>query len=264
MFYIDTHAHLFLEQFDNDREQVVKNAIKQGVGKIILPNVDLSTMEPMLELSKKFPKVCYPAAGIHPTSVKENYLEKIEKIKQWIKKEEFIAIGEIGLDLYWDKNYLEQQKKGFKLQLEMAKENQLPVIIHTRESFDETINILSESADPSLMGVFHSFTGNLIQAKQIMEYGFMIGINGIVTFKNAGLDKVVKEIDLDYLLLETDSPYLAPVPKRGKRNESSYLISIAEKIASLKNITMDELAEITTRNARKLFFRSGKYGNEHF
>jgi len=253
MNYIDTHTHLFLPEFDTDRDQVIANAKNAGVEKVLLPNVDSGTILPLLDLVDKFPDFCFPMIGLHPTSVKENFEQELEMVESWLKKRKFYAIGEIGIDLYWDKTFLKQQEEVFKYQIKLAKKYDLPIIIHARDSFDEIFNIVEREIDSSLKGIFHAFTGNLEQAKQIIDWGFFIGIGGIVTFKNSHLRDVIKKIDINHLVLETDSPYLAPVPYRGKRNESAYIQIIAQKIAEIKEISLDEVAQITTSNAKKRF-----------
>jgi TatD DNase family protein len=253
MQLIDTHTHLFLPEFDADRDQVIANARKNGVEKVLLPNVDNSTTEPLLSLVDKYPDFCFPMMGLHPTSVNQNYKEELKIVENWLSKRKFYAIGEIGIDLYWDKTFKDEQEEAFKYQIELAKKYNLPIIIHARESFDEIFKIMDEVNDDKLNGIFHAFTGNDIQAERIVEWGFKIGIGGIVTFKNSGLDKVVYNIDINHIVLETDSPYLAPVPKRGKRNESAYIVHIAKKIAEIKNISLEEVAKISTNNAKQLF-----------
>lgn len=253
MQLIDTHTHLFLPEFDSDRDQVVMNAQQNGIEKVLLPNIDGSTITDLLNLVEKYPDYCYPMMGLHPTSVKENYKEELKKVEIWLEKRKFIAIGEIGIDLYWDKTFKSQQEEAFRYQIEIAKKYDLPVVIHARESFDEIFMIMDEIIDDKLKGVFHAFTGDEIQAQRITDWGFKIGIGGIVTFKNSGLDKVIHNIDISHIVLETDSPYLAPVPHRGKRNESAYLLNIAQKIAEIKNTSIKEVAEITTYNANQLF-----------
>lgn len=253
MQFIDTHTHLFLPEFDIDRNQVIDNAIQNNVDTMLLPNVDIQTIIGLLELCRQYPENCFPMIGLHPTSVKNDYKRDLKEIENLITKEKFIAIGEIGIDLYWDKTYLFQQQEAFIYQINLAKENKLPIVIHARDSFNEIFAIIKEQIDTNLSGVFHAFTGDLNQAKQIIDWGFKIGIGGIVTFKNSGLDKIVEQIDLNHIVLETDSPYLPPVPYRGKRNESAYIIKVAEKIAELKNCSIEEVAEITTHNAKKLF-----------
>lgn len=253
MQFIDTHTHLYLPEFDQDRDLVIKNAIDYNVQKMLLPNVDSTTINPLMDLAKKYPSNCFPMIGLHPTSVGVEYQKELDIVESWLKKEKFIAIGEIGMDLYWDKTFQKQQVEVFRRQLNLAKKYNLPVVIHARESFDEIFKIVDEEADDRLTGVFHAFTGTVEQANQIIEWGFMMGIGGIVTFKNAGLDKVVRNIDINHIILETDSPYLAPVPKRGKRNQSAYIRHIAEKIALIKEISIEKVANITTDNAKQLF-----------
>lgn len=251
---IDTHTHLFSTEFDIDRDLIIQNAIDAGISKMLLPNVDLESIAGMHALAVKFPANCFPMMGLHPCSVTENWESELAVIKSWLDKEKYCAVGEIGMDLYWDKSTLEFQKKAFRKQIEWAKEKQLPVVIHVREAFDETFEIVDELNDKNLTGVFHCFTGNLDQANHIINYGgFKLGIGGVVTFKNGGLDKVLPHVDLEHLVLETDSPYLAPVPYRGKRNESSYLKIIAEKLAEVKSVSFETVDEITTRNALQLF-----------
>lgn len=256
MILTDTHSHLFLKQFDNDRRETIEKAISENVSRIFLPNVDISTIEPLMSVCKEFPENCFPLMGLHPTSVNENYRQELDVIEKQLAKNKFYGIGEIGIDLYWDKTFLEQQKEVFIKQIEWAKEMELPIIIHCRNSFDEIVEIMDKQIDDKLFGIFHSFTGNIKQAQKIMEWkNFKIGIGGIVTFKNAGLDKTVKEIPLSNILLETDSPYLTPIPFRGKRNESSYLVYIAKKIAEIHNTSLEEVARITTENANNIFMR---------
>ena len=253
MRLVDTHTHLFLPEFDEDREQVVQNAKQSGVEKVILPNVDSSTLDSLVKMVEEYPDFCYPLMGLHPTSVKENYQNELEIVTRFVENNKVYGIGEIGIDLYWDKTFQKQQEEVFRYQINLAKKNKLPIIIHARESFNEIFNIMHEEMDENLNGIFHAFTGTIEQAKQIEEWGFYIGIGGIVTFKNSGLDKVVDNIDINHIVLETDSPYLAPVPKRGKRNESAYVKYIAEKIAEIKNSSIEDVAELTTRNAKTIF-----------
>lgn len=253
MQLIDTHTHLFLPEFNSDRDQVIAKARDNGLVKLLLPNVDKNTIEHLIDFADSYPDFCLPMMGLHPTSVNENYKKELQDIENWLAKRKFYAIGEIGIDLYWDKTYKQQQEEAFRLQIDLAKKYGLPVVIHARESFEEIFTIFDEVFDNKLTGVFHAFTGNENQAEKIINWGFKIGIGGIVTFKNAGLDKVVHNIDINHIVLETDSPYLAPVPKRGKRNESAYIVYIAQKIAEIKNISIEEVAQITTNNARELF-----------
>jgi len=254
MQFIDTHTHLYVSQFDEDRNEVIRKAIDAGIEKMIFPGINSSYINIQKQLAKDYPTNCFPAFGLHPGDVKENFEEELDIVETELKKGRSIAVGEIGIDLYWDKTFLEEQKKAFEQQIIWAKEFRLPIIIHVREAFNEVFEIIDKLNDENLTGIFHSFTGNIEQANKIINYkGFKIGINGIVTFKNSGLDKVVKEIGIQHLVLETDSPYLSPVPKRGKRNESSHLIYIAEKIAEIKNVSLQEVAEITNENAVEVF-----------
>ena len=251
---IDTHSHIYSEEFDSDRNEVILRAQKAGVTKIILPNVDSESLPRMLQLESEYPGYCFAAIGLHPTSVKENYAEELAIVKKELERREYIAIGEIGIDLYWDKSFLKEQVQVFAQQIEWALEYHLPVIIHVRDSFRETMDVLEQFRGKGLEGVFHSFTGTIDQATEIIDFGgFYIGINGIVTFKNSGLDAVVEKIDAQYLLLETDAPYLTPTPFRGKRNESEHLTLIAAKLATIFNINFNQITEITTENAYKLF-----------
>lgn len=252
MYLIDTHAHLYLDHFKNDLENVISRAREKGIQKVILPNIDLESIAPMLEICKKEPGFFYPAIGIHPGSIKENYQSSLEKMKKESENFKFYAIGEIGIDCYWDTSYLEQQIEAFEFQLQLAEWMKLPVIIHCRDSFDIIIKSLEKFAG-KVTGVFHAFTGDFLQAQKIFGMGFRIGIGGVITFKNSGLAATVGKIPLEYLILETDSPYLTPAPHRGKRNESSYLVHIAERIAAEKKIPLSRVAEITTENANLLF-----------
>ncbi len=253
MALTDTHTHLYLREFDADREKVIQNALDAGIERMFLPNIDSGTIEAMLKLCRSYPKSMFPMIGLHPGSVKENYVDELKTVREQALTGGFIAIGEIGIDLYWDKTFFPQQQDAFEKQIELAKELNLPIVIHARNSFQEIFNILDKHAGSGLRGVFHSFTGGLAEAAKILKYDFYLGINGIVTFKNAGLDKVVSQIPLNRLLLETDSPYLSPVPKRGSRNESSHLIYINEFLAKLLSVSPDQFAEITSANASELF-----------
>ena len=253
MFFTDTHTHLYLNAFDDDRSETIERALELGIEAMLLPNIDSSSIDSMLSLCKQFPDNCFPMMGLHPTSVKESFIQELVLVEEWLEKQKFYAIGETGIDLYWDKTFLEEQKTALIRQIELTKKYKLPIIIHMRDSFDETYSLIKEHTSQELTGVFHCFTGNLEQARKIIEMDFMLGIGGVVTFKNSGLDKVVEEIDLKHIILETDSPFLAPVPFRGKRNESAFIQLIAKKIAEIKNITSEEVAEITTHNANTLF-----------
>lgn len=253
MNFIDTHTHLYLPEFDDDRDEAVSRAVERGVGYLLLPNIDSGSIGPMLESCSKYPGICYPMLGIHPTSVKADWNLQLGILDEWIGREPFVAIGEIGIDLYWDKTYLEEQVAAFRYQLEFALDKGLPAVIHCRDSFPEVFRVLDEFRGSGLKGVFHAFSGTAEQAERAIEAGFMIGIGGIVTFRNAGLDMVVKKLGAGMLVLETDSPYLAPAPNRGKRNESSYIPLIAARIAEITGNTIGDIAEITSRNAESLF-----------
>jgi TatD DNase family protein len=253
MILIDTHTHLYLEQFDNDRTQVVENAIKQGVKFMLLPNIDAASLGAMKELSQQFPENCLPMMGLHPTSVNENYEEELELVEREQAENNYIAVGEIGMDLYWDKSFREQQEDALRRQLKLAKKLRLPVSIHTRDAFDEIFKVVEDELTAELTGVFHCFTGTLDEAKKIIGTGFKLGIGGVVTFKNSKLPEVLKEVSTEHLILETDAPFLTPMPFRGKRNESAYLVYIAEKIAEIKGLAVEEVAEATTQNAFNVF-----------
>lgn len=253
MNLIDTHTHLFSSQFDEDRNTVVQKAIDNGVSKMLLPNINSDTIEAMHQLCQDFPQHCYPMMGLHPCDVKDNYLQELEMVKAHLDKGKYVAVGEIGIDLYWDKSTLEIQKKAFRQQLIWAKEFNLPVAIHIRESFDEIFEVIEEVNDQNLIGVFHCFTGTKEQGQRAIDMGFMLGIGGVVTFKNSGLDQTLKGLPLEKLLLETDSPYLAPTPYRGQRNESAYVPLMAQKLAEIYEVDIVEVARITTQNAKSLF-----------
>ncbi len=253
MQFIDTHTHLYLPEFDNDRDEVIGRAIENGVNRLLLPNIDEDSIDPMMNMVKRYPGICYPMIGLHPTSVREDYDEQLKIIKSRIDHENFIAIGEIGIDLYWDKTYIKEQTNIFKEQIVLALKYDLPVVIHCRDSFDEIFSALDDFRVNSPRGVFHAFTGTYEQALKAIELGFLLGVGGIVTFKNAGIDKVISQTGADSIILETDSPYLAPTPNRGKRNESSYLVHIAEKVAAITGKSVSEIANITTGNAVNLF-----------
>ena len=255
MEFIDTHTHLFSKEFDNDISEVIENAIDNGVSKMLLPNIDSSTTKKMLKLSQEFPQNCFPMIGVHPCSVKKNSIEKeIQHVEHMLEKNNFVAIGEIGIDLYWEKSTLDIQKLAFETQIRLAKKYQLPIVIHVRNSFDEAIEIVEKLNDEKLTGVFHCFSGDLNQAQRIIDLNnFYLGIGGIVTFKNGGINKIIDQINIDNIILETDSPYLAPKPFRGKRNESKYILNIAQKLSEIYNINIEEIANITTYNSRKLF-----------
>lgn len=250
---IDTHAHIYVQEFKNDLDAVIDKALRTGIDRILMPAIDSSSHLDMIELEKKYPVVCKSMMGVHPCSVKENYEEELKIAEQYCSKRKFVAVGEIGLDFYWDIFFKEQQYDAFNRQIEWALHYDIPVVIHSRNSTNECIETIARHQSGKLKGVFHCFSGDVKQAQQIIDLGFYLGIGGVVTFKNGGLDKVVKEINMDHIVLETDAPYLAPVPFRGKRNESSYLGYVAEKLAGIKQIELREIDRITTANAEKLF-----------
>lgn len=250
MMWVDTHTHFYLKEFDEDRDQSLQRAISKGIDYLLLPNIDSLSTEAMLKVCEAYPTHCFPMMGLHPTSVKENYKQELEHVEQWVNKHNFIAIGEVGIDLYWDKTYHKQQEEAFRFQIELAKKHHLPLVIHSRNSMDNLLEIIKEY--DSLTGVFHCFSGNSQQALEVIERGFYIGVGGVVTYKNSVLTNVVKDVPLSSIVLETDAPYLAPVPYRGKRNESEHIVEIAKQIAFLKNKSLDEIAQTTT-NAITLF-----------
>lgn len=253
MMMIDTHAHIYLPEFGSDIAEIIERAEKEEVRKIFLPAIDSLTHEAMLKLEKENPSVCLSMMGVHPCSVKENYREELKIAMNYLEKRSFKAVGEIGLDFYWDKTFTEQQYAAFHEQIEWALHYNIPIAIHSRNSTDECIKVVAGHQKGKLKGVFHCFSGNTNQAQQVIDLGFYLGIGGVVTFKNSGLDKVMEEVSLNNIVLETDAPYLAPVPFRGKRNEPSYLKNVTEKIAKIKNREAIEIAKITTANAEKLF-----------
>ena len=254
MQFIDTHTHIYIDDFNDDREEVVREAIAFGVDTLLLPNIDVTSIGQVKSLTQQFPQNCIPMMGLHPGYVNADWKAALDVIEKELFSGNYIAVGEIGMDLYWDKTFVEEQKQVFAQQVKWAKELRLPIAIHAREAFDPIFYILDELNDDQLTGVFHCFTGTREQAEKVMSYGgFYFGIGGVITYKNAGLDRVVAELPLDKLVLETDAPYLPPVPHRGKRNESSYLIHIAEKVAEVKQLTLKEVADTTTQNAKQLF-----------
>jgi len=256
---IDTHAHIYAEEFDIDRDEVIQRAKSAGVKKIILPNIDSTSLAAMLSLEESYPGYCHAAIGLHPTSVKADYQKELQLVKSELQRRDYIAIGETGIDLYWDKTFAGEQIIAFQQQLKWSLEYNKPVIIHVRNSFRETMQAMEPYRNSGLRGIFHSFGGTLEEAGEIIGFGgFLLGINGVITFKNAGLSSIIGNIELQHIVLETDAPYLTPVPYRGKRNESAYLIYIAQKIAASYNITYDAVIEQTTVNALKLFNLSSK------
>jgi TatD DNase family protein len=250
---IDTHCHLYTEEFDKDIEDVIEKAGAIGIKKFYLPAIDMSCTARINLLEKKFPDKCFAMAGLHPCSVKENYEEEIAHIKEQLTQRKFCGIGETGLDFYWDKTFIKQQYEALEIQIELALQYNIPLILHTRNALQETIELIKKYKQTELRGIFHCFGGSIEQAKEIIKTGFYMGIGGILTYKNAGLAEVLKHIDIKHLVLETDAPYLTPMPFRGKRNESSYLKYIVEKIAEVKNLSIQEVESITTENAEKIF-----------
>lgn len=250
---VDTHAHLYVEQFDGELDEVMERAKANGVNRILLPNIDSSTTERLWDTVNAYPENCVPMMGIHPCSVGENVGKELKHVEEELATNRYIAVGEIGIDLYWDKTFVKEQISAFETQMEWAKELNLPIAIHCRDSFDEIFESVGKVQDGSLRGVLHCFTGNQDQAQKTIDLGLHIGLGGVLTFKNSGVDKAVIDVPMDKIILETDSPYLAPTPYRGKRNESSYTKLVAEKLAEVKSITLEEVAVITTQNAERLF-----------
>ena len=253
MQIIDTHTHLYLKQFNEDVDMVIARSINSGIDKFIFPAIDSSHMKEMHFLQKKYPSNIHLMSGLHPVYVKENYKQELDLVVQNLDNHNYVAIGEIGIDLYWDKTFLKQQQEAFEFQIRLAISNDLPIVIHCREGFDEIFEILDAEKCTKLRGVFHCFTGTLDQANRAIRLGFKLGIGGVVTFKNGGLDKFINQIDLQHLVLETDAPYLSPVPFRGKRNESSYITYVLSKLSELYEISEIEIAKATTKNAIKIF-----------
>jgi TatD DNase family protein len=254
MIFTDTHTHLYSKDFDTDRTTLIQKAIDAGITRLFMPNISSESIAGMLEVEKQFPDNCFPMMGLHPCSVGADVDAQLQTVEEWLGKRRFTAIGEIGIDLYWDKTFFKQQQDAFRKQITWAKKYALPYVIHSRNAFDETMEIVSEFKNEHIKAIFHCFSGNVQQAEQVIAAGdFKLGIGGVVTFKNSGLDKVVEAIDLKYLVLETDAPYLAPLPHRGKRNEPDYLVLVAKKIAELKNISLEEVAAVTTENSKLVF-----------
>lgn len=254
MYLIDTHSHLYGQEFSDDLPLVVERAKNAGVGAIILPNIDCASIPMLQDTANRYQSYCFPCMGLHPTSVKEDYAVELACIEKELGQNQYYGIGEIGIDLYWDKTFYPQQVEVFRHQLRLAKEHELPVVIHSRNSFDEVLSVVDQEIDPRLRGVFHSFSGSLQHYRHIMDYKtFYVGIGGVITFKNGGLAELVQQMRIDSILLETDSPYLAPHPYRGKRNESAHIALVAQKIAETLQISIDEVAEVTTQSAKQLF-----------
>ena len=254
MILTDTHTHLYSTEFGEEKQNLIQKAIENGVSRFFMPNVDSKSVEGMFEIEKQFPNNCFSMMGLHPCSVNEHVETELQIVEDWLRKRKFVAIGEIGIDLYWDKTFFAQQQIAFRQQIELAKKYNLPYVIHSRNSFDEVMEIVNEFKADKIKAIFHCFSGTVEQAEQVIQSGnFKLGIGGVVTFKNSGLDKVVEAIDLKHIVLETDAPYLAPAPYRGKRNEPEYLLLVAKKIAEIKNISIEEVAEITTKNSVEVF-----------
>lgn len=253
MIFTDTHTHLYADEFDSDRAEMMQNAISKGVTRFFVPAIDSTCTQLMYELEANYPENVFLMMGLHPCYVKENYEVELKHIETELSKRKFVAIGEIGIDLYWDTSTLDIQKKAFKHQIQLAKKYKLPIVIHCRESFDEIFEVLESERSDDLFGIFHCFTGNIEQAQQAISINMKLGIGGVITFKNGKIDQFIQQIDMRHIVLETDSPYLAPVPFRGKRNESSYVTLVAEKLANLYGISVEEVAKITTENSKAVF-----------
>jgi TatD DNase family protein len=267
MILTDTHTHLYSKEFEPDNAALIEKAMKSGITRFFMPNVDSESIPGMFQIEKQFPENCFPMMGLHPCSVNQTYQQELKVMEYWLNKRKFTAIGEIGIDLYWDKTFFEQQQDAFRTQIGWGKKYNIPYVIHSRNAFDETMAIVNEFKNEKIKAIFHCFSGNIEQAEQVIAAGlpagaslaeagdFKLGIGGVVTFKNSGLDKVVEAIDLKHLVLETDAPYLAPVPFRGKRNDPNYLVLVARKVADIKNISIEEVAAITTQNSIDVFGR---------
>ncbi|MBP0904699.1 TatD family hydrolase [Mariniflexile gromovii] len=253
MIITDTHTHLYSEAFDEDRDAMITRALNEGVSRFFIPAIDSTYTESMFQLEKNYPKNVFLMMGLHPTHVKNNYKEELNHVEEMLAKRKFYAVGEIGIDLYWDKTTLGIQQEAFKYQIQLAKTHKLPIVIHCREAFDEIFEVLETEKDNDLFGIFHCFTGTLEQAHQAMSYNMKLGIGGVATFKNGKIDQFLNKIDLKHIVLETDSPYLAPVPYRGKRNESVYLIKVLEKLSYIYNVSLEEVARVTTQNSKDVF-----------
>ena len=253
MIITDTHTHLYSNEFDDDRNEMIQRAISAGVSRFFIPAIDSAFTQSMYDLEKEYPQNVFLMMGLHPTHVKDNYLEELQHVAEELAKRKFYAVGEIGIDLYWDKTHLPQQQDAFRKQIQLAKHYKLPIVIHCREAFDEIFEILEEEKSSDLFGIFHCFSGTYEQALQAISYNMKLGIGGVVTFKNGKIDQFLNQIDLKHIVLETESPYLAPVPYRGKRNESSYLLNVVDKLAEIYNLSKEEIAQITTENSMDIF-----------
>lgn len=253
MTITDTHTHLYSEAFDEDRGEMMQRALDAGVERFFIPAIDSTYTQAMLDLESNYPNNVFLMMGLHPTHVKENYKEELALVEEWLSQRKFYAVGEIGIDLYWDKTFLKEQQDAFVHQIRLAKKHRLPIVIHCRESFDEIFEVLEQEKADDLFGIFHCFTGTLEQAHKALSYNMKLGIGGVATFKNGKIDRFLDQIDLKHIVLETDSPYLAPAPFRGKRNESGYIIKVLEKLSSIYGMAEEEIATITTANSKEIF-----------
>lgn len=253
MIITDTHTHLYSEAFDEDKTAMMQRALDAEVKRFFVPAIDSTHTESMFQLEQEYPKNVFLMMGLHPTSVKDNYKEELKHVAEMLEYRSFVAVGEIGIDLYWDKSTLTIQQEAFKFQIDLAKKYKLPIVIHCRESFDEIFEVLDEKKGDDLYGIFHCFTGTKEQAEKAISYNMKLGIGGVVTFKNGKIDKFLNEIDLQHIVLETDAPYLSPVPYRGKRNESSHILYVLEKLSTIYGVSKEEIAEITTANSKQIF-----------
>lgn len=253
MIITDTHTHLYSEAFDEDRNDMMQRALDAGVERFFIPAIDSTYTQSMLDLETNYPDNVFLMMGLHPTHVKENYKEELAHVEEWLSRKKFYAVGEIGVDLYWDKTFLKEQQEAFAYQISLAKKHRLPIVIHCRDAFDEVFEVLEQEKGDDLYGIFHCFTGTLEQAHQAISYNMKLGIGGVATFKNGKIDTFLNQIDLKHIVLETDAPYLAPTPYRGKRNESSYIIKVLEKLSSIYSMPEEEIAAITTKNSKDVF-----------
>ena len=253
MIITDTHTHLYSETFNDDRHSMIHRAVKLGVSRFFIPAIDSTYTQSMLQLKEDFPEQVYLMMGLHPTHVKENYADELKHVEHMLTQHQFYAVGETGIDLYWDKSTLGIQKKAFKHQIQLAKKHKLPIVIHCRDAFDDIFDVLEGEKDDRLFGIFHCFTGTLEQAQQAISYNMKLGIGGVITFKNGKIDQFINQIDLKHIVMETDAPYLAPVPYRGKRNESAYIVNVLEKLSTIYNRPVEDIAEITTQNSKDVF-----------
>ena len=253
MVFIDTHAHIYLEPFKDDYEEIINAALKASVNNIFMPNIDSTTIDKMLRLERQYDSVLSSMMGVHPCSINENFEQELKIAEEWLSKHEFAGIGETGTDLYWDQTFIDQQKTSLEVHIDWAKKYSLPIILHSRDSLEITIDLVEKNHNGNLKGIFHCFSGDINQAKRIIDLGFYLGIGGVLTFRNSGMASMLEDISPEHLVLETDSPYLAPVPHRGKRNEPSYIPAIAEKLATVYDMSVSKIAKITSDNARRVF-----------